>query len=139
MFLAQATAKHKPPSSCVVHYQNSDTRAKKATKGDMYELQNEKELSVAIWFEKTLSSTAEKDERQPYGYHCINQYQVIYAMILPLGITAGWTWILPTIELNSLPQRILCIADCGVWTVTNNSPCQLRLNRNKTGIASDPI
>ena len=34
------------------------------------------------------------------------QYHVIYVMILPLGITAGRTRILPTIELNSLPLLI---------------------------------
>ena len=55
-------------------------------------------------------------------------------MILPLGITAGRTRILPTIELNSLP--LLIKEYCAVRTVTNNSPCQLGLNGNKTGIAS---
>ena len=62
------------------------------------------------WFEKNLGSTAaelptrtklSKDSRPSF-----TQYHVIYVMILPLGITAGRTRILPTIELNSLPLLI---------------------------------
>ena len=49
MFLAQATAKHKPPSSCTIKTQ---TPAQKRLPKEKYELQNEKELSVAIWFGK---------------------------------------------------------------------------------------
>ena len=69
------------------------------------------------WFEKNLGSTAETPElptsnlarskdssrrRRP----SFTQYHVLYVMILPLGITAGRTRILPTIELNSLPLLI---------------------------------
>ena len=91
----------------VVHYHNSDTRAEKATKGEI-RVTNEEELPVAIVRKKNLGSTAKlptrsrtKDSRPSF-----TQYHVIYVMILPLGITAGRTRILPTIELNSSPLLI---------------------------------
>ena len=58
------------------------------------------------WFEKNLGSTAELPTRTKDSRPSFTQYHVIYVMILPLGITAGRTRILPTIELNSLPLLI---------------------------------
>ena len=90
----------------VVHYHNSDTRAEKATKAkEKYELQNEEELPVAMVRKKTwvaLPNWNCRQGRRP----SFTQYHVIYVMILPLGITAGRTRLLPTIELNSLPLLI---------------------------------
>ena len=117
----------------VVHYHNSDTRAEKATKG---EIRVTRRIASRHGSKKNLGSTAEllTRSRTKYSRPSFTQYRVLYVMILPLGITAGRTRILPTIELYSLP--LLIKEYCAVWTVTNSSPCQLGLNGNKNGIAS---
>ena len=92
----------------VVHYHNlvSDTRAEKATKGEI-RVTKRRRIASRHGSKKNLGSTAElpttrtKDSRPSF-----TQYHVIYVMILPLSITAGRTRILPTIELNSLPLLI---------------------------------
>ena len=91
----------------VVHYHNSDTRAEKATKGEI-------RVYKSPWFEKNLGSTAElptrtKDSRPSFTQYQSRNLSMTYVMILPLGITAGRTRILPTIELNILP---LLIKEC---------------------------
>ena len=55
---------------------------------------------------KDSSSSSSSDTVQGSSRPSFTQYHVIYVMILPLGITAGRTRILPTIELNSLPILI---------------------------------
>ena len=91
----------------VVHYHNSDTRAEKATKGEI-RVTKRRRIASRHGSKKTWvalpncrHSTRTKDSRPSF-----TQYHVIYVMILPLGITAGRTRILPTIELNSLPILI---------------------------------
>ena len=100
-FLALETESNcETQAAFVVHYHNSDTRAEKATKGE-----------IRVTKRRRIASRHGSKKN-----------------------SAGRTRILPTIELTSLP--LLIKEYCAVWTVTNNSPCQLGLNGNKTGIAS---
>ena len=108
MSLAQATVTQ---AASAVHYQNSDTRAKRLP-NEKYELQNEEELSVAMpWFEKKLVALTRTKESRPYGLSVSRPgnvvRQVMYVvMITPLDITVGRTRILLTTELNNLPLLI---------------------------------
>ena len=92
----------------VVHYHNSDTRAETATKGEIRVTKRRRIASrhgsKKTWVALPNCRQGVKDERQ--SRPSFTQYHVIYVMILPLGITAGRTRILPTIELNSLPLLI---------------------------------
>ena len=64
-----------------------------------------KKTWVALATAELPTRSRTKDSR-PWLIHPDSQYHVIYVMILPLGITAGRSRILPTIELNSLPLLI---------------------------------
>ena len=101
----------------VVHYHNSDTRAERATKGEI-RVTKRRRIASRHGSKKTWVALPNWLPTRMKG--SFTQYLVIYVMILPLGITAGRTRILPTIELNSLP--LLIKEYCAVWTVTNNSP-----------------
>ena len=89
----------------VVHYHNSDTRAEKATKGEI-RVTKRRRIASRHGSKKNLGSTAELPTRTKDSRPSFTQYHVLYVMILPLGITAGRTQILPTIELQSLPLLI---------------------------------
>ena len=65
MFLAQATAKHKPPPPCTIKTQ---TPAQKRLPKEKYELQNEEELSVAMVKKKPGYSNDKDKESRPYAY-----------------------------------------------------------------------
>ena len=90
----------------VVHYHNSDTRTEKATKGEI-RVTKRRRIASRHGSKKTWVALPNcRQGRKTVGPHSLSTYHVIYVMILPLGITAGRTRILPTIELNSLPLLI---------------------------------
>ena len=100
----------------VVHYHNSDTRVEKATKGEI-RVTKRRRIASRHGSEKTwvaLPNCRQGRKTASSSRGSFTQYHVIYVMILPLGITAGRTRILPTIELNSLP--LLIKEYCAEWT-----------------------
>ena len=96
----------------VVHYHNPDTRAEKTTKGEI-RVTKRRRIASRHGSKKTWVAlpncrhfgdkgrTKDRGARKTVSRPSFTQYHVIDVMILPLGITAGRTRILPTIELNS--------------------------------------
>ena len=107
----------------VVHYQNPRHPRKKGYQRRNTSYKTKKKNCQSPWFEKTwvtlaLTRTKESQSR-PYHYTIVSVSSNLRhgtqcdSPVLPIGITAGRTRILPTTELNSLPHliKILCIAD----------------------------
>ena len=113
-FLALETESNcETQAAFVVHYHNSDTRAEKATKGEI-RVTKRRRIASRHGSEKNWDWVAalpncRQGRKTVESRPSFTQYHVIYVMILPLGIrpTAGRTRILPTIELTSLPLLII--------------------------------
>ena len=77
----------------VVHYHNSDTRAEKATKGEI-RVTKRRRIASRHGSKKTWVALPNCRQGQGVGRktvvgsHSFTQYHVIYVMILPLGIRA---------------------------------------------------
>ena len=75
MFLAQATAKYKPPRPCTI---KTETPAQKRLRQEKYELQNEEELSVAMdhGLKKTWVALTRTKESRRYAMWPINHFSI---------------------------------------------------------------